>query len=148
MFLVAALCPLALASQQEPVNTPSQRQKLWLQSVHKKVKKDSEQLVGLAGEMRAEATKHKGNPVSPALLARIESLETRAGELQKLVAAVDENILSVQVVTAAEGIKGEARALQGALAASPPGRPANKLRDLARQMEKRADAIADHMRLP
>lgn len=116
--------------------------------MHKKVKKDSEQLAALARALRTEALKHKQNPLTPALLERIQVLERRAQELQAAVAAVDENFLSVPGLTSAEEIRSEAKWLQETFAHSRPEKQGKKLRALAREIEKHAGSLADRMRLP
>lgn len=131
-----------------PGSTPLQNHLAWLRAAHKKVKKDSEKLTTLAQELRAEAFNHQHHSLTPEVLERIQALEKRAEELQREVEAVDENFLSVTVITEAREIEDEAEALQDLFAEQVPGRPGGKLRELAREIEKRADSIADRMRLP
>jgi hypothetical protein len=99
-------------------------------------------VAALARELReAEA-------LVPALGVRLQALEARALELQATVDAANEHLLSLQAVGRAEEIKSEARALRQALDAAAPRGSGRKLRQLAREMEKRADAVSDRIRLP
>lgn len=132
--------------RQQP--TPRQLQHARLASAYKRVKTDCDRLVGLAGELRAETARHRQNPLTPALVERVQVLEGRVQELRKSIEAVDENFLSVVVVTTGREIKDEARALDALLAKKAPGKAGERMRQLARGMGKLADSIADRMRFP
>jgi hypothetical protein len=130
------------APQPPPRYSKEARRQAWLRSAHNSVRKDAERVAALAHELRgAEA-------LVPALRERLQALEVRALELQATVDAANEHLLSLQAVRRAEEIKSEARALRRALDENGAGNSGRKLRQLAREMEKRADAVADRIRLP
>lgn len=132
---------------QEDLATRRARQ-AWLKSTHRKIKKDSDRLLELTRDLEKEAARHEPNPLEPATRERLRALEPKAEKLREAVAAVDENFLSVPVVTQAEDLRDEARALQRSFAASPSASQLKKLQELARQIEKHANSIADRMSLP
>lgn len=146
-LLVVSLPELTARGLQPQWANRRQRQ-AWLKSEYGKVKKDSERLVTLTRDLRQEALKRKPNPLPPALLDRIEALETRARKLQEAVAALNENILSVPMVASAEEIKNEAKSLRESFPSRSSDTWWKKLRNLAHEIEKRADSVHDRLRYP
>lgn len=125
-----------------------QQRDLLLQASREKVDKDSERLLTLTEELSKEAQAHKPRALSAAVLERVLKLEKQARELREAVEAADENFLPVAVVEGARDIRDEAKSLQKHFATSPSKRSLEKLRRLAREIEKRADSVYDHMRRP
>jgi hypothetical protein len=128
--------------------SPRQERDLWLQAALEKVDKDSERLLTLTEELRKEAEGPKSKPLSAAVLERVVKLEKQARELREAVEALDENFLSVEVVEGAHDIREEAKSLGKLFAAKLSGQKREKLRRLAREIEKRADSVYDRMRRP
>lgn len=147
LLLCAGVSPAPVGAQSPVVQYPVRysdeaRRRAWLRSVHESIAKDAERVAVLAHELRdAEA-------LVPALRQRLQALEVRALELQVTVGAANEHLLSLQAVRRAEEIKSEARALRRALEENGARDSSRKLRQLAREMEKRADSVADRIRWP
>lgn len=153
ILLLLFVCATALptpgtAFQFFPGPSPNQRRQAWLKWAHKKTKKDCERLIALAKDLRVEAFKQKQHPLPAEVLERIQALEKQTRELKAAVAQVDENFLSVPVVTSAKEIKSEARELKDTFSHTLPGKAGKKLHKLAREIEKKADSVADRMSLP
>jgi len=125
-----------------------QEQEVWLRAALEKVDKDSKHLLTLTAELRKEAQTHKPKPLSAAVLERVVKLEKQARNLRRAAEAVDENFLSVEVVREARDIREEAKSLGKLFAAKLSGQKREKLRRLAREIEKCADSVYDHMRQP
>ncbi len=128
--------------------SPQQERELWLQAAWEKVDKDSERLLTLTEELRKEAESHKSRSLSAAVLERVLKLEKQARELREAVEALDENFLSVEAVEGARDIREEAKSLGKLFAAKLSGQKREKLRRLAREIEKRAGSVYDRMRRP
>ena len=150
MFCLAAVTSVLVPNASAPDQSRWSREqwKRWLESEHQRVQKDSERLVELAHQLGAEAKQRTGNPVLAAWLDRIRDLETRAVGLQESVAKIDENFLSVAVVQEARAIELEVHELRETWQESPESKRLKPMCHLAREMEKKADAIADRMRMP
>jgi hypothetical protein len=133
-----------------PAEAASKRQawQKWLESEYEKVRQDSAQLLELAHKLAGEAHKHQGNPIEPAWLTEVDELERRAEELRKAVEQVDEKFLSLPVLEQAETIEKQSRELGRAWERSREAKRLKRLRELAREMEKKAEGIADRMRQP
>jgi hypothetical protein len=120
----------------------------WLHANLEKVCRESERLVTLTEELRKEAQAHKPTRLSASVLERVLELEKRARDLHQAVEGLDENFLSVEVVQGARDIREEAKSLGKLFGESPSKEKLEKLRRLAREVEKRADSVYDHMRRP
>lgn len=147
LLLGAATLLAQVPTQPTPRVTPSYSQ-AWLRAANQKVKRDSERLAALARDLRQETSRHDPNPLAPAVRERVEALEKQSEELRATVAQLDENILSLQVISDAKDIKKEARALEDLFADHPAARKLEKCRRLSRDIAKQADSIAAGMILP
>lgn len=123
-------------------------QQAWLRAANQKLKRDSDRLAELARDLRQEASRHDPNPLAPAVRERVEALEKQSEELRATFAQLDENILSLQVISDAKDIKKEARSLEDLFADHPAAKRLDKCRRLSRDIARQADAIASGMILP
>ena len=153
VWVCAALAPPVARAQVEGPRLPARhseeaRRQAWLRHVHGSVQKDADRVAALVKELRAEADERPAEALGPGFFERLEALEEKVKELGEAVAAANENFLSLQAVGRAEEIKTECRALREFLSEKVRGVSTRKLRQLAREMEKRADSVADRIRLP
>jgi hypothetical protein len=120
----------------------------WLKSEYKKVARDSEELVKLTAELCELAQEEVKARLAADLRKRVHALERQAQELRDAVQSMDENVLSVDVVNLSHRIREEAKALKKEFERNPNRRQRDKLRRLARRIEKRADSVYDRTRSP
>ena len=112
----------------------------WLKSEHDKVVKDSDRIVVLARNLRDEVEK-AALPLPPVISERARELEAKAKQLKEALQDVDENFLSVRVMTLAEEIRDQARSLRKSFEDSPSRRKLERFRLFSREIEQRAEAI-------
>lgn len=146
MTFLYANNPAGSQSQQGPDSRTVQQARI--KSEHERATKDSERLLTLTRELREEVLAHAETPFPAALRERLRELEAAARDLRKGLEAMDVNTLSFQVVTGAHDIREEAKALRKIFQQSRSKPQREKLRRLAREIEKRADSIYDRTRHP
>lgn len=144
LLLAESACPQSLP----PKRTPGRARQEWLKAEHDKVLKDSERLVVLTRNLRFEAAQPQSNPLPPGTVDRTSFLEDKAKELMKATEAVDENFLSLRVVTLAADIRDVARLLRKSFEESPARAKLVRFRLFAREIERRADSIHKRTREP
>lgn len=120
----------------------------WLKAEHEKVRKDSERLVVLTRNLRFEAAQSQAKPLPPGTVERAALLEDKAKELMKATEAVDENFLSLRVVSLAAEIRDVARLLRKSFEESPAKARLERFRLLTREIERRADSVHKRAREP
>jgi hypothetical protein len=120
----------------------------WLKAEHEKVVKDSDRVVVLARSLRHEVEQNTRVKLPETIPERARELEAKAKQLRETVGDVDENFLSVRVVTLAAEVRDQARSLRETFERQPGRDKLERMRGIAQEIERRADAVRKRASAP
>lgn len=113
----------------------------WLKSEHAKVVQDTDRIAVLARNLRHEVEKYTRVKLPETVSEQARELEAKAKELRETVGDVDENFLSVRVVTTAAEVRDQARSLRETFERNPARKKLERFRLMAREIERRAEKV-------